>query len=841
MDKNFDWQTEDTVEWDKLPPIVPAETEKATGRRRARPVWWLLLLGLLLIGGWLALQQITTRVAEVEAEATADLLATHDLLLQAVTDQDKDITRSLLSGREAAWLAAQTDLVEANVWLERTSLGLAYREAPATAVTVTLSTDLFSADMVYDVVYESETAEPVTLQQTAVYRRGVDRWLYAPPEADYWGDWQEQEYPRLTLSYPQRDADLAQRLGVDLSQAITDLCLQVEGMHCPADFRVRLRLDTQPESLLDLAAAILPPDQHAYHYRLPTPTLVGRPLDEAGYAALRQGYTVRLLGGLVADQTNYTCCRQVVLFQALLDYQLSQIGLKEWPLNESHYRQLIDRDDLPPGLGLAYFWRTEGPAILSSGDGWLVYLLAEYLLREGDYRSAAAWQQLLDTPQELYTLLETVAILSQSSPGYQQIARQLRSYAYIQTLAQESSAEPPQPLPAQDLLLACLTSTDYDPAPTIRLLRYSPATDAWRVEADYTGYPVLYAGPDEDGVILLDVEQSGSSGELRISWWRDGNFQRLSPRETSMYITGMGSPDGRFLVVIQFSTEFAETWSSWPVLLDLAACDEAGCQTHPLEDSEGGLVWSPNSRRTLILDEIEIAGPNTLFSLWIGDEQGQPLGPALVTEVGTEVGPALVTEVGTEAIPLARSPFWVDDETFGYVTLDEADREMVMLVSGESSQVLIEPGRFMDESIAFVMANPHQPHHYLIQLRHNNWGSRLVSYNALTEAITATISTDYNPLPVVSGDYLLLSQQSDNQPYQFLSAYNLRQATSHTYELAGNGRLFPDRQLSAAASGEWLALLLNERTLLLALPHLSYQRLIEHPNLQNCYGLAWVN
>jgi hypothetical protein len=136
----------------------------------------------------------------------------------------------------------------------------------------------------------------------------------------------------LTLRYRQGEAELARRLGHDLSQAVTDLCLRVEGMTCPADFHVRVQLDPEPNSLLLLATAVLPHDQLAYHYRLPTPSLVGRPLDEAGYQALSRGYAAWLLSGIVADQVGYICCGQATIFRVLLDYQLSQIGLKGWPL-----------------------------------------------------------------------------------------------------------------------------------------------------------------------------------------------------------------------------------------------------------------------------------------------------------------------------------------------------------------------------------------------------------------------------------------------------------------------------------------------------------------------------
>jgi hypothetical protein len=124
MNNDFDWQTEDEVAWNELTPTAP---ESAPSRH---PLisrgWWLLLFGLLLLSSWLVWQQVAARVADAEAEVIADLLASHDLLLQAAATQDEDVALALLSGREAAWTETQIGLVAAGLWLERPLLGLTH-------------------------------------------------------------------------------------------------------------------------------------------------------------------------------------------------------------------------------------------------------------------------------------------------------------------------------------------------------------------------------------------------------------------------------------------------------------------------------------------------------------------------------------------------------------------------------------------------------------------------------------------------------------------------------------------------------------------------------------------
>jgi hypothetical protein len=830
MSNNFDWQTEEDVNWDDLPGRTPYQVERSRRRTWPQRLWWPLLIGgLLLAGGWLALQQVTARVAEVEAEVTADLLASHQLLLRSAAEQDEDVVLSLLSGRDTGWTQGQLEIMTAGLWLERPSLGLTYLETPADGVTVTLSSDLYAADMVYDVVYQTDTAETITLQRTAVYRRGADRWLFSPPEGDYWGGWEEAEFPRLTLQYPAREAEIAERLGADLSQAVAALCREIDGFDCPADFRVRLQLDHRPQSLLALNTAVLPFHGVAFHYQLPTPALVGLPQDEAAYDALWRGYAARLLSGVVADHTAYSCCRQAAIFQVLVDYQLSQLGLVDWPVTAQLLREVAGGERSLDSNTLAHLWWAEDTAVLNSEDGWMAYLLVAYLLHDTAGPSAFGWQKMLGVRQELYAWLETIEMINWRG-GYQVLADQVWGYTYIQSLAQTATDSPP-PLPDQELLLACMPTMTSIPA-SVQLLRYTPATDQWGFDGNYEGYPQLYPDSEGAGVILIN-HTADTLLRRQISRWHEGRLRPLSLPDLDFNTQGSFSPDGRFLSAYQVTNG-----SAYPILLDLADCSVSGCRLYPLA---GDIRWSPDGQRSLIVAYTNRPGVpvaeqalyRTLVDVWLADERGQPLVEEPITAV--------------------RYPFWVDDQTFGYIDRDEDVGDRIMLVTGSRVRPLLDMSQISQQwqvpdhtwSILSVIPNPHHKAQFLLLLDGPDL-LHLLAFDTSSRAIIPVIAQergDFPPLVAVAGDYLLLYFVSGDagSNYNQLWLYDMWQGTNHIYYDKPFERWFYTFAPRYAISGDWLALLLSERHLLLALPRHGYSQVVVHEGLADCHGLAWVS
>jgi hypothetical protein len=294
----FNWQQDAEDQWEETVIYTP---EPKPGPKRRR--WWLIpvILLALAVAGWLVYRQAARRVAETTTAVTRDLLSSHNLLLQAAYNKDIDLFMTLLSGRDVQWTAAQEAMLPAGTVLNRPSFGLYATFAREPDLTTTenrlisldFSPDFLSAELVLSQAYSYTLPDghrqTATLQQTAIYRQGSQRWLYAPPEADFWGSTLNHERDQLIVVYSERDEEIAQRLGVDLEQTLNQLCRILEGINCPDDMNVTLVLSPDPKTFVNLA---YPPSlwESGLRIELPTPTLVGLPVDEAGYLALARVY-----------------------------------------------------------------------------------------------------------------------------------------------------------------------------------------------------------------------------------------------------------------------------------------------------------------------------------------------------------------------------------------------------------------------------------------------------------------------------------------------------------------------------------------------------------------------
>jgi len=421
MKPSFNWQTDETNDdWTTPPPRKPAQ-------RRYRSLYFALIV--VLLGITSAALYVNRRQHEAVARITEDVTAVFTTTQQAITRHDAELYAQLLSPQDRAWYAAQRRLFAAGLPLDRAPLGLQPVPTAVPIPVVNLSPNLRQAELTFALPYTATAdlgiAAPISLKQTAVYRQQNSRWLQIPPDAAFWGVTTSEQIGLLTLTYPARDAAIVRRLGDDLADELAALCAELSDGGCPARQRVPLLFSTDPASLADLTD-LNTPAWNGRAYRLPTPTLIGLPTDEASYQALYRGLTRRIVANfrthlfapfpLPNESLQTLCYTPEAPGLRLFAYDLAQ---DTWTavLPETAFRTLMPLPDdqgvivqeLPPTLESAYLHLTsvQGTAaadLLSLPDtasplrpiGWADTTDRPRLIFQGTDAASAAFYRWLD-------------------------------------------------------------------------------------------------------------------------------------------------------------------------------------------------------------------------------------------------------------------------------------------------------------------------------------------------------------------------------------------------------------------------------------------------------------
>jgi hypothetical protein len=659
MPANFDWHAEE--ESNRTEPIyVSPENPDGPGKRQR----WLLLVAavvVVLAAGVLAWRQLRSHADDTAAAIETDVLASHELVTTAVTAVDPELLVGLLSGRNPEWTATQLALLRQGLLFDRPSLNLTWQpplgQSPpgqSPAISVTLAADLQSAELVVRHPYRLFGGdETVVLQQTLIYRQGADRWLLSPPDDAFWGETIVAAGRYISLSFPARDQELGRRLAADIESLVGSACSTLL-LSCPENLRLEITLTTDPAVWLAESgpeAAL----QGRRELVLPAPTLAGRPADVAGYRALYWSYGSRVLTALVTDLVGYSCCQHALFYQALLDKQLQQLGLRSWPVSTDDYRQALARQvtlaELEP------LWRQNGlagpvgldrpEANAADPDWWLAYAVVDFLFQDPNNRQPVVeMQRRLMGADSLHEWARDLASAGTS------VDRAWLRYLQQQVVAGQSS--PPISLPDQDIVLMCSDGT----RGTANLYRLDLANGQWVLEIGDRNFVVMMPLPDGRGLML--VEQFLINDQLLSLVWQAGQETAISQGETFYIPAGRLDPTGHYLPVIVIrpsSTAFG--------LLNLETCQPEDCPVLPLP---GLPVWSPDGQHTLFAVDGRIA---------LGDSRGQFV---------EHIGP------GDE-------PAWLDNSTYGYLLIQEAPVLLARKISESgpdarpsgAPEVLIDP------------------------------------------------------------------------------------------------------------------------------------------------------
>ncbi len=857
---NFNWQTEDDVLWDD----ETAAEETAVSRRRP---WFtfIIIVAAVITAGVVIYRQVNERIETATGSVKSDILASQNLIQQAGRQVDVELFQTLLSGRDPAWADLQGELVAQGWLFERAALGLRWQppQAPLTLadltgdrapVVIDLNPELSAAELHFNQVYEIEIGngltKTVTLRQTAVYRRGTQRWLYSPPKDAFWGAYTTNAGSVLTLAYPERDAAVAARLAVDLDAKLNEMCRTVIDIICPDDLRIHLRFDNNSESLMDAAAPLFV-SSSGLQIKLPAPTLVGLPLDEAGYQALFRGYAAQVVTAVITNLAAYQCCDHVAFYQALLDYQLDRLGLRPFPHDKVDYARVI-------GEGITFEemntpWRSSRIDYLAGENGWLVYTAVDFIRQQFPTLSPAHMQRNMNNRRSLTAWLlvvtsETAASIADVTAAAD-LYQKWQQFALAQTQAEQGP--PPVPLPEQDIYLLC---TPPQESPITGLYQYDLATAEW-TEHEFDSLAVFMSALPQADTLLLQTIGS-ENGESQAILWRDDLSQPYLP--TGYLTFGQFDPPNRRLLVYGFNQE--ET-----VVVHVAekdGCEEADC---PLLLAAGIPVWSPDGDR-FILISAEAIGQNPFVvngRVVLFDLTSQPFEWPLyrgdVTQVTTSINE--LTRIG-----IGYSPFWLDETTFGYIwqipTSSDTNRHQLVLMStGDETQ---QPGLTETElllalpdnnaipapTMRYVVAPPRQPNLLFIVALGEAQQFYIFSYDVRTKEVRYHLqvgpgenhSLSFSP----DGRFLVLTgtaPESSERPFSdqsyTLFLYDITGGQVETF--ASTSLAFaPSSTYAWSADGEWLVIVQDNQMLTLVAPSYGYRQFIPH-GLSGCSSVAWLN
>ncbi|WP_420631605.1 TolB family protein [Candidatus Leptofilum sp.] len=865
---SFDWQTEEESDWDEqqwqetpetaVPPIRPWRTI-------------ILILILLSVGGFIIYQQVNERLEEATVAVEADIFATHNLLGRAAAAQDGDLGKAVLSGRDLGWSQAQTDLLAAGLFSQNPTFGLALASPQAAYAPLSRADDRFvsleidpaleSAELQYGQEYRAFTEdgmETIILLQTAVYRRGETRWLFAPPLEEFWGEWQTEEGEVVNVSFPTRDEEIAMQLTEDLDALVAKACAERLDLNCFTP--IRLRLDFNPESLLTVADPANLYDGNL-RFNLPTPSLIGLPVNEAGYQAVLNAYAAQLFSGLIAQSVGYECCQQAPMFQALMRFQLSEMGVADWPVTQQTQQELalvgVHTELLFP------YWSSTDFALINNEDSWQLYGFIDFLLNQ--YVPQLSTMDLMREMNESRVYQSWLVGLQEAAGGQlfgemNRISRDWWFYAMTQAEATAVSQQP-IPLPAQDLQIACVTDGEFGDFPESILYRYQLDKDEWVEETTFTGLYFFNPPPHDNGIILQQIDTTSELPDWQTIWWKDGaGISVANPDEVYTISLGQMDPEGQFLLTYFGSIE--EEFSPEPLLIDIESCRDGNCETVQLTRNP---YWSPDGQGMLLTT-------NPLFAetQYVVDGRIITLSPE-APDTPSEISFRYVAEALETAVVVGEgvAPFWVNNEQFGYIrtVLGETQTPMQELVIASIADPTAVPLLTTEDLVnvlpkqlatnllqmRYALAHPTNPdllvvmaveqifeaHLYLVD-RQTGDIERLFALDISRGDHTLGFSPDGRFLVAtgaIQPETTVSSQQ--NNFFGGLFLYDFEDSSLQTI-LVNIDTFLPSFTFDWAMDGNWLAFTRDTNVIGLVAPAYNFQQSIPHEN-GNCTSLAWIN
>ncbi len=815
------------------------EVEAPAPQRRGRMRWLSVLVALLLVATvilgvrYVLLERLDAFAATVEA----DVLSMHDLVAQAERDLDGALFGSMISPDYPNWGRTQKEMLLSGARWDRPYFDLILDHGSddllptGTVEDIEFTSDWRMATVTLAYPYVRADGSPVTLHQIVTYRDEVTGWALVPAYPSFWGEKQTFTGRYLTVEYPERDAPTVERLASEWDEMLAAVCQELDGLRCRRTWRLKVELSTESGPLARMAEGssrgplwkgmsyMTPIGRGARRsgLELPTPSLIGSPVDEAGYQAVRAGYAPLIVGGGIAEIIGWRCCEKVVFFRALLDKQLSRLGIKPWPLTASDYEDILQgsiRD--VSSLHWVYLQRSFNnitPQIQKT-----VYSIVDFILVSTPERSLASLQRLLLRYDTYRPWLFSALPFDRDQAGQGSYVRWIQkewiSYADQQLAA---ATAPGSALPEQDLQLLC-TAQRFNGA---HLYRYDLQTDQFVEENSDGPFRLMYSLPNDDGVLLQRLRESvAEAGGSQIQIWRQGQTQDVAYRSTNATLYGLGTiADGMLFYTYNTRRRPPIRFA----YLNQAECDRGACAVRFLD---GWPAWSPDRERTVVSRGDGV--------LWLGDDAGEP----------------------QRAVANGRSTAWLDNTRFAFIQPDDGMQVEMMQLPNLEQKTLFKMERLVEElqdatdativSRAELATHPAMPDRLFIGARigprPGAEDTHVFVYNLATDQLTELLQVNHPLEPYRSlrfspdGRWLFVHSVQQRGSGWHLHIYNNQTGDILTYS-SETSLAFPGYDLSA--DGAWLVRV-DEGFIHLIPLNGGRQRLVTH-DFAHCYAAVWVN
>ena len=778
----------------------------------------LIIVAVLLLTGGLLYFQMERQAATNIAAIEADVLASHRLVEQARRQGDIELLSTLLSAREPQWSEAQQRLAQSSmpIW------NLAPLDETTDLLNLTLADDLRQAELTLDRRFSWNGDQIVTLRQTAVYRLGAERWLFAPPLDEFWGEWLSEPHGHLHLTYPERDQELIIALAKRLESELLAICRQLPGLTCTTDWVLPLHFSPDPSLLLSAPGPFF-----SEAVQLPAPSIVGQPLDEAGWAALTAAYLDWLRPTALADMVGWRCCQGALLHQMLHTYQLAQLGHGAWTLSTADYVDLMA--SAPPLDWFTSHWDSLPPAEFSYQREAMA--LTEHLLATLPLTPAAVLQSRLNGFSRLAVDDSFEKFLW--NLGLTRAELEAGWYAFLDRQVYEPPSLPAIPPAAAQLLCQDREGRD-------RLLRWSLDQAQPEIELADRQITQLRPLPDTGGVLLVELQGAPRQSSYYSILLHQAPHQPRAilagiPNGNSLNIYEQPNPGQGQLVLYTFDLNLNR-----PVFeqVDLNQCTlQDDCA---LTDIAGLPVWSPDGRQALIM---QLRRGVLALARQSADFEERPV------------------QLGN-----GWSPFWLNNSEFGFLrpqTVNQGgalrtETHLVTAVAGvdrvrmlaDNNRILMAiPPALRPEALAlsYAMTSPARDGRIFIVGNHPPTGDLYLLMLDLSSdrisliAFLPGLSVAYPPLRFApDGRWLTINAFLRDGTRSLFLLYNIEEERVQTFHFP----LIENQPLGQwlphwTADGHWLLLPQGDH-LAIFKPDSGYQNRLYYEDGLHCSAAVWV-